>query len=378
VPNTLNAIGHISSPINVIAALCARAYLETRFGRFIHLHVAYHNPSDDSELVDTLFDVIEAMLSGFDDVTLSRHDTVADDTAGIVAAFGLSHADFILYAHDISPVWPQSLAKAYPMAKTVCYGDALGQFFEGAGATAVHAHGGGRLQRLLARLRGAKAGCHEAPETFLPKILAAILPVAQKPLPPSIQLMVPDKDSVLKITRLCAQGCVDLQNYCMALATEFGSDATLFLTENMAEGQFISFDDEMRFYTDTILRNCAPGSTVIIKPHMGETQARIFAFREILGGAFTIRQIDKKYARYPVELFLPLLQKCSAIGMYYPVLSLKYLYDIDVIQPLDDETIEKYFPRAVWASYKKAILLNMQPLARLAGWNGISMLYNGK
>lgn len=379
--NTLTAIGHILSPINAIAALCARAHLETRFGRAVRLHLAYYNPSDDSELVEGMYTVIEAMLTRFDNITLSRLDTVDGDAAHIIASLGASlnvrQADFILYAHDVVTPWPQSLAKAYPTAKTVCYGDALGQFFTRHDLPVSSPHGG-HLGRLWRYLRGPKAKAPQAAPVFLPKILAAILPVAQKPLPASVQLMVPDKDSVATTLHLCALSCVDLQNYCTALATEFGSDATLFLTENMAEGQFISFDDEMRFYTDTILRNCAPGSTIIIKPHADETQARIFAFREMLGGVFTIKQIDKKYARYPVELFLPLLQKCSVIGMYYPVLSLKYLYDIDVIQPLDARTIEKYFPRAVWASYKTAILLNMQPLAQLGGWNGISLLYNGK
>ncbi len=379
--NTLTAIGHILSPVNVMAALGARAQLETRFGRTVHLQLVYLNPSDDSELVESLFDVIETMLAGFEGVTLLRLDAVDDDAASIVTTLGTGGADFILYAHDVVTTWPQSLARAYPMAKTVCYGDALGQFFErpdGQGAAARGRRIPRLLWRLLARLRGRKGASPQSVPAFRPKIFAAILPVAQKPLPAGIQLMVPDKDSVAKIARQCALNCAGLQNYCAALANECGSDATLFLTGNMAEAQFVSFEDEMRFYTDTILRNCAPGSTVIIKPHAHETQARIFDFREILGGAFTIRQIDKKYARYPVELFLPLLQKCSVIGMYYPVLSLKYLYDIDVVQPLDDKAIEKYFPRAVWAPCKEAVLLNMQPLARLQGWNGISLLYNGQ
>ena len=63
--------------------------------------------------------------------------------------------------------------------------------------------------------------------------------------------------------------------------------------------------------------------------------------------------------------------------MSYPVLSLKYLYDIDVIQPMDSEFIEKWFPKWTWASYKNSLSLYSEPLKRLSSWDGMSILWSG-
>lgn len=64
--------------------------------------------------------------------------------------------------------------------------------------------------------------------------------------------------------------------------------------------------------------------------------------------------------------------------MFYPVLSLKYLYDMSVIQPMTNLVIEKYFASSLWDSYKNAIELNMAPLGRLENWDGKSLLYEGR
>ena len=63
--------------------------------------------------------------------------------------------------------------------------------------------------------------------------------------------------------------------------------------------------------------------------------------------------------------------------MASPVLSLKYLYDLDVIQPMDDSFIEKWFPEWTWTFCKNALSLNMEPLKRLPHWGYSSILYSG-
>jgi hypothetical protein len=68
----------------------------------------------------------------------------------------------------------------------------------------------------------------------------------------------------------------------------------------------------------------------------------------------------------------------KVICMSSPILSLKYLYNIDVINPMNDVFIEKWFPEYMWNSYKNAMKIYMEPLKRLEFWNGKEILYSGE
>jgi hypothetical protein len=87
-----------------------------------------------------------------------------------------------------------------------------------------------------------------------------------------------------------------------------------------------------------------------------------------VGGAFR---------RYPIELWPDLVTASTVISTMYPALSLKYLYGVEVIQPMDAAFIERWMPPSMWASFKNAVTLNMIPLQRLPGWDGASVLYSG-
>ena len=97
----------------------------------------------------------------------------------------------------------------------------------------------------------------------------------------------------------------------------------------------------------------------------------------LLGDLYQVVELKKRFKRYPIELWKELVQTCTVICMSYPALSLKYLYDVDVIQPMDDRFIEKWFPEWTWASYKNASSLYMKPLEMLPTWNGADALWTG-
>jgi hypothetical protein len=88
--------------------------------------------------------------------------------------------------------------------------------------------------------------------------------------------------------------------------------------------------------------------------------------------------LEESYKRYPIELWTELLMGIKVICMSSPILSLKYLYNIDVINPMNDVFIEKWFPEYMWNSYKNAMKIYMEPLKRLEFWNGKEILYSGE
>ncbi len=88
-------------------------------------------------------------------------------------------------------------------------------------------------------------------------------------------------------------------------------------------------------------------------------------------------EIDPRFKRYPIELAVRLVRECTVICMSYPRLSLKYLYDIDVIQPMDEAFIERWFPPRFWHSSKNSVALYEKPLERLSVWDGHNVLWSG-
>lgn len=374
---TVTACAWVISPINAIQCLTAARHMEQILGIRLELHVFQYYPTQDSSLAHAVFDTINAILKSYDPSIpchFIAHENHERDTGNIPSG------GFIFYPHDVVGGFLKTLRRSSPKAKLVCYGDALGQFYE----RDVHlgliglkpAYLGARIKVAAKKMYGNFA------RTLIKTVDYAVLtiPVSQAPLPLRTKLLVPPKEIILSVVERIVSGHTQFGAYCQSLvdhAAAQGFDLYLFLTENMAEGGFISFDDEMSLYCEAIERHARPGSTILIKPHPGEQLDRGKSFAERLGSRYKILTLDSTYHRYPVELFLPFLRRAQVIGMFYPALSLKYLYNMDVAQPMDNALIDRYFAPAFRESYKNAIELNMLPLSRLSSWNGVDMLYNG-
>ena len=131
-------------------------------------------------------------------------------------------------------------------------------------------------------------------------------------------------------------------------------------------------------YCSMIKENLASNGVVFLKSHPGETLPRNERIKEKLGNSYEVIELDKKFKRYPIELWRQLVIECKIVCISYPVLSLKYIYNKDVVFSMTDNFIEKWFPEWIWASYKNSASLYMEPLKNLAGWDGKSVLWSGK
>jgi hypothetical protein len=304
---------------------------------------------------------------------------------------GEEHFDELYYAHDIEGGTYQFLCTAYPEAKRICFGDGLGNVYE----KEVHLsflrtraprsleNIARTMKRRVRRLLVKKSDNDESVKEivfreFKPDKAALILPVDQsgnflKRLP----MDTCPRDTVMQVIRQCISNSWELQSYVNELLLKYtGRVKFLLLTDNIAEGNFIEFQREIEMYCAIIETNCRNGDVVFLKSHPGESLPRNDRIRERIGGAFEIVALDAKYKRYPIELWEKLITSCRIACMSYPVLSLKYLYGIDVIQPMNDEFIEQWFPKWTWASYKNALSLYMEPLKRLKDWDGKGVLWS--
>lgn len=379
---SLKAVAWIISPINVLQCLIAQQKMQNHLGMNIDLEILHYYPSTDIEITTEIFTVIQKLAHNINpsvECHFIRHDT--NMSAVLKRSTIPSNVDLIFLAHDVVGNFFEILKDAYPNAKSVCYGDALGQFFQ----REVHL---GYLQsenRLLRALKSKMQNILGIPDTrnpSLPKDYAVLtIPVSQAKLPKTTKLLIPEKHIALETVTQCAQNDGDLANYCQSLEREIAEhngNACLFMTENMSEGNFIPLDKECDMYAEAIEKNCESGTLIYIKQHPGEQYDRMALLNQKLGNRFTLKKFNTNFKRYPIELFHAFLQKCVVIGMFYPALSLKYLYNMDVIQPMDNALIDRYFEERFRNSYKNAVSLNMIPLGRLQNWDGKGLLYDGR
>jgi hypothetical protein len=149
------------------------------------------------------------------------------------------------------------------------------------------------------------------------------------------------------------------------------------LTENHSECGAIKFEDEVLMYCEILKKNCIPGSVIFLKSHPGEILLRNDAIKLQMKHYFELVELDIALKRFPIELWGGLISECEIICMSYPIISLKYLYNKDVIQPMNKQLITEWFPKSQWLSYLDAIDLYEKPLQCINSWDGKSLLWGG-
>lgn len=387
----LKHIAHCFSPINVMAAAAAIEHLHPKAHAIVDI-VIYHPglPRPALEQIANFARRAAKSLPAIRNVVVLddnewRDITDADEQQqqeALRSIFRTTTLDAILYAHDVVGDFLDIVARSYPHAKRVCFGDAMGQVFE----RDVH------LSFLRARPEPAGFARRWLQRLFEPK---AAMPGIARALPDKAVLMLPVDQSGNILTQIpfeifpapaaralfkqVASEFGELRDYLTELAGADPGDLCVFLTENWAEGSFIPFEREIEFYATIIQALPDRIKRVLVKPHPAETRSRVAALRDRLGSKRQIVESEAAFARLPFELWAAHLpEQTEIVAMQYPALSLKYLYGRSVIQPFDHKLIETYFDPSVQNSFKNALDLNMLPLARLDRWDGRSPLYCGR
>jgi len=401
-----NSLVYIMSPTHVISSIAAIKTLHP--DDLPAVTFLAHWPGVGTEVVEQIGTLVSRISSGFpfvkNVITMSSDEKAAlspnGDLAGTILALKRRTGDRyheIYYAHDIEGGMFNLLCASFPKAKRICFGDGLGNVYQ------KHVHLGflfpdafaseatdekktGPLRKTVERL--GRLGLFRKTnltlkdieaKQFSPHIAVLILPIDQSGyFLRGVDLIVPEKALVLDIVRTCISAAEDLSQYIdNLLTTHHNRGKYVLLTDNIAEGNFIEFDTEIKMYCTMLKEHCRPESVIFLKSHPGETLPRNEAIKQQLSGPFQIEELDTRFKRYPIEMWEPLVINSEVICLSYPVLSLKYLYEVDVIQPMDDVFVEKWFPEWTWASYKNAATLYMEPLKRLAEWDGRSVLWSG-
>lgn len=304
--------------------------------------------------------------------------SAARSAANLAAALG-GGFDEILYQHDTSGVFYQLAATAYPAARRVCIGDAFGMVYEQGFIQGYFGGDGGSGRRIGRRVRNFLQGGWQALEfpAIPPQLAALVLPVDPSgQYLKKIPLLVCARSAFLDAVAHCARAAPQLAAYVSAaLAPHRGRNKYLLVTEHYAEVGQLAPGREVEMYCAIIESHCEPGSVVYVKRHPAERLPKGDQVRERLAGRFEVVLLGALWMRYPIEIWEEMVRECRAICMAYPVLSLKYIYGVDPVQPMDDAFIERWFEPRQWAWTRDSLRLYTEPARQLAAWDGRSVLW---
>lgn len=391
---------YLTAPQQVIPSLSAVLSLNNE--KRISVTVLVHSSNPKKEISDEIATITKKLTKNFSFIDkvfaidkkkiseIFSRPTLLDSKSKFQYYFGLENYQEIYYAHSIDEIIYPFLCLIYPKAKRVCFGDGYGfvfrkkeyynlMYFYNPFTTKVINFFINILRKIFIHkiedLTGLGNSANLVFREYQPHIFALILPIFQYSPPKDIPLVIVKKNVVKNVIKSCISSVPELNNYIERLLNVYKKQKkTLLLTENFYEWGFIDLNKEVLMFSK-IIRKYYKGGAIFIKPHPIETFSRARKIKNILGNTIKPVVIDNQYKYYPVELWKNFLINCKVICSSTPILSLKYLYNLKVIQPMDKSFIEQWFPKWTWKSLKNSIELYSKPLKNLKKWNSNTILY---
>lgn len=303
--------------------------------------------------------------------------------------FGLDGLDEFHYAHATVGCFHQLVAGVFPRARRICFGDAFGLVHWKRIRLACFGLPLSPLPPLAADQGGLalEEACRDAPGLPLRQGLARreitphqavlALPVDQfGDYLDRVPFRVCPKAVVVATIEACAAGATAVREATDRLL-DLGRDRTmcLLLPANFAEAEDLPLETDVAMYASLVRRYCPPGSLVCVKPHPGEVLPRSQALARRLGDDYRVEVLDKDLQDYPIEVWTRLIRRCRVISLTCPTLTLAYLFDTPVINPMSPEFIRRWWAPEKWAFRLDARTWNAFPLHNLRYWDGRGPLY---
>lgn len=298
--------------------------------------------------------------------------------AGIREALGESDFDEIFLARDFCGDGSPLLGNAYPDAQKVAYGDSFGLVADRAQFSDFDRRRPIRstLSACKRLARRAVLGGHRR-FAFDTAVLSLPLDLSKGELN-GVSLVVPSKDHVQRTIHAIAATLDDLSGYCRSLLAPAGNGTSqLFLLSNLSASGLMSEENEIAMYTEVITTVAAPGDTVLLKVHPRSSRTVLDAVVGGIGDAFPVRIIDDaQLGRLPVELWTELIAASNVVAMFSTAaVNIKYIYDKEVVLPLNKTLIERYIDPQRSAYVAGVQNMIGQAVMGLESWDGESFLW---
>lgn len=327
--------------------------------------LVWSDPGVGQEVLLARQQAFQVMLKAFPWVTLvfpTAHDikahlspnfTVMAKAHHLRERFGAQAFDSVFYAHDMgSDYLAQSAMQAFPEAKRVCFGDALGVVYSNDYYTHLTypvsnlAHW---LKRPVATLTSLFWRCKRA-YTLPPRGQRLDAHTAALILPcdpggdflPGKELLAITRSTLDTVLSLLAQG---VEAHLRARGDYNPAtfvDKHVMLLGSFSESGFTSAEQEQAMVLEVVQQHIPAQATLVLKAHPASYGNKVRRIANALAKHCRVELTASD--ALPIEA-LPHLAACrSVISFSYSSVSLHYLYGSQVVHAMTTERIQRYFP----------------------------------
>lgn len=392
---TRQAVAHVMVPTNLLATLIA---FETWAGEGgpAELTVLLHQHYADDETAERIGAVMRSMLrppvSCRALVVVPQSQFLAfgtDAPQRLREVLGLARADAVIYSHDLSGDSVQRLSHAYSGAELICTGDGFGavlqknRHFAFVGAPLppeMDVTRASTLDRIRSRLAGYPVRERRRSEgSIMADRFMMALPIDQfGGVMDQAPLTVCPRDVVMQVLQDVTASASELRDNIGSMSPNLPRDFAVILPETFADAGWMTFENEVGMLVAAVERHCRPGCAIVVKPHPNSRRNQAEALRGLLDGKHEVIEVEGEFKRYPIELWWPFLSGRTIIAAGHSVLTLRFIYGVDVAQPLDETYVARHVPPHLHPFFRHVLSSTMEPMRNLDGWDGQSLLYAGR
>lgn len=286
---------------------------------------------------------------------------------------GESQFDEVYLSRDFSSPGSSLILNSYPNATRITYGDSLGIV----GNYLTRRNG---VRPLLSYCKTRlKNYIYGQPKKLAFDTAALVLPIDWSgEYLTNMALMVPRRDFVLSVFQAIGKKLERLNKYCETLLEKTERDKNyLVLLSNLTLSGFTSVENEISLCVEIVERNVSKGATVFLKAHPRGEANVLAGLVERLKKEYQVKVVDDfELAKFPIELWQKLTSNCTIIPVFSTSsINMKYLSGREVLLPLTDDLIDRYFYKDQFPRMKKANKVINEAVIALNDWDGASVLW---
>jgi hypothetical protein len=136
-------------------------------------------------------------------------------------------------------------------------------------------------------------------------------------------------------------------------------------------------ETEIAMNLEIIRTHIPTRSTIFIKSHPSSKFPLAEGLANQIMNDYNVYIVPTEFKRNPLELMQPLFEKCQIISFSTVILSLRYLFEIEVINPVNEGLMKKFFTANTWYAIEDTQQWLTGSIDNLATWDGKSILWSG-
>ena len=188
---------------------------------------------------------------------------------------------------------------------------------------------------------------------------------------------VPSLEHVRGTFERINKSMLGLNNYCLDLIKNVSGECYLYLLVTPTESGSTSLKNEIKMYLETIRENSPRGATIFIKLHPRKSITFGDYILADLRNEYNIIVINQgKFKSIPIEFWVPLIARCKIISFSSSSLSLRYIYNKEVITGLSVDKVRKFYFKKMQSVFEDDYHLWNEAAEALNSWDGKSILWS--